>query len=36
MPQILKEMVEAVGPEVNNDIVFVGYVFERHRSARCQ
>ena len=35
MLQILKEMVEAVDPEVNNDIVFIGYVFERHGSARC-
>ena len=36
MLQILEEMVEAVGPEVNNDIVFVRYVFERHGSARCR
>jgi hypothetical protein len=35
-PQVLKEMIEAVGPEMNNDIVFLRYVFERRRNARCQ
>ncbi len=35
-PQVLKETIEAVGPEMNNDIVFLRYVFERRRNARCQ
>ena len=36
MPQVLEETIEAVGPETNNDIVFLGYVFERCRNTRCQ
>jgi hypothetical protein len=35
-PQVLEETMEAVGPEANNDIVFLGYVFERRGNARCQ
>jgi len=35
-PQVLEETIEAVGPEANNNIVFLGYVFERRGNARCQ
>jgi len=36
MPQVLEKTIEAVGPEMNNDIVFLGYVFERRGNTRCQ
>jgi len=35
-PQVLEETIEAVGPEMNNDIVFLRYVFEQRWNARCQ
>jgi len=36
MLQVLKEMIEAVGPETNNDIVFLRYVFEQCGNTRYQ
>ena len=27
IPQVLEEMIEAVGTETDNDVVFLGYVF---------
>ena len=39
-PQVLEEAVKAVGPKANNNIVFLGYVFERRgdvgRQRYCQ
>ena len=34
--QVLKEAIKAVGPQTNNDIVFLRYVFQRRRNAGCQ